>query len=225
VIDAPDSGSLLIVHRSESKEFVQVSVGDPAEIFMLYKSDVWNKPYFRDDRTGINYFDLNDQDMWVLKHPKFATMVPEDFRFIAEYLGSGDFGHRFPEDDEQIEESFSQCISTWVSAESLGMNDLLDDITEKLEHRISPWPMWDVMAFACYVYGPSRVSLPVHDKMKALLADSMAEHYWVYIEDEHLSGQFLERLRELPELERDIQGRRFPAINPQVGLPEDDEDE
>jgi hypothetical protein len=224
-MDAPNSSFLLKVHSSESKEFVQVSVGDPAEIFMLPKPDVWNRPYFQDERTGINYFDLNDQGMWVLKHPKLATMSSEDFGFIAEYLGSGDFGHRFPENEEQIEESFGQCISTWVTADLLGMNDLLDDITEKMEHRISPWPLWDVMAFACYVYGYTSVLLPAHDKMKALLADSMAEHYWIYIDDEHLSGQFLERLRELPELERDIQGRRFPAINPQVGLPEDDDDE
>lgn len=213
------------MHRSESREFVQVSVGDPVEVFTIPKPDVWNRPYFRDERTGVNYFDLDDRDMYVLKHPKLATMKSEDFGFIAEYLSSGDFGHRFPEGDEEIKESFSQCISAWESAESLGMNDLLDDITEKLEHRISPWPLWEVFAFACYAYSYTSVSLPAHDKIKALLADSMAEHYWIYIDDELLSGQFLERLREIPELERDIQGRRFPAINPQVGLPEDDEDE
>lgn len=53
----------------------------------------------------------------------------------------------------------------------------------------------------------------------------IASNWWVYIRDEALSEEFIDRLQQLPELERDIYERRMRALEERLGEEEDDDDE
>ena len=211
-----------------SKGFVLMYVGPDSEERTLQRSHVWDRPYFQDQRTGIMHFELKE-GQWLLSHPRLAEIDPEDFDLVAEWLESGQLGHKHPEGEEEVQEAFAQNISAWETALKLGMTDLLDHIVDKLE-RLAPWDMWDIMAFACHVFEetPGGSCLPVQERMKDLLATELAQNFWIYIEDEHLSAGFIQRLKDLPELERDIYERRTAAINARLhaeGNEGDEEDE
>jgi hypothetical protein len=158
-----------------------------------------------------------------LSHPALVEIEPDDFIFIAEYLESGGFGHRNPEGEDDVQKAFAEMYSAWVTAEKLGMLDLLDHICDKME-RLAPWDMWDVMVFACHVYKSHGLDFTAQARMKDMLATDIAQNYWIYIEDDHLSTSFIQRLKQLPELERDIYVRRTSALNSQLD-PEGDDDE
>ncbi len=168
-------------------------------------------------------FVVNEDDMWELQHPALSEIDPEDFTFIAEYLESGSFGIRHPQDDEEKNEGFIQICSTWTTADKLGMTDLLDHIVERME-ALRPWDLVNVLAFIRCIYASPGSSLPAHVDMKHMLATYIAENYWEYIDDDGLKGLFAQRLKDLPELERDICVRRAFKIEVDRNA-EEDEDE
>jgi hypothetical protein len=211
------------VYRSQSKEFVQVLVGPNEEVSMLQKQCVWNRTYFRDPRYGVNRFDHNDDGMWELRHPALAEIQPDDFVFVAEYLESDGFGHRYPRDGDEMDESFAQCVSAWVTPEKLGMSDMMDHVVEKLEGRIEPG-MYDVLVFACQVYGSQDTALPSQARLKEYLAMYIAENRLIYLDDDNLNSDFIKRLKKLPELERDIIRRRLPLLEERIKGNEVDDD-
>ncbi|KAH7380754.1 hypothetical protein BKA66DRAFT_531533 [Pyrenochaeta sp. MPI-SDFR-AT-0127] len=205
-----------------SKEFVLIHVGPEKEERMIHINYVWSRPYFNDGRTGIMHFTRNDEGMWILSHPALNDIAPEDFLYIVEYLESDDFGLKNPEGVEEVQEAFAQIISAWVTALRLGMTDLLDHILDKLERL--PSDMWHIMAFACYAYESQKPCLPAQERLKDVLATDIAQNYWSYLEDDHLSKYFIERLQDLPELERDIYARRIVALDASLDSEEDVED-
>ncbi|XPS96267.1 hypothetical protein M3J09_005538 [Ascochyta lentis] len=199
----------------ESSQFVQVFVGPKVEDdpeadperkqhrFQLMRCHVWGRPYFRNTLSAHSYLTPVGENTWELQHPRLPDILPEDFRIVAEFLSDGDFGHRQPQDEEKVAETFAQSISAWKTADLLSMDDLLDHIVEKMRKAQPWWDMVNVMAFACIVY-QSEISLQAHDEMKALLSDYIADVFYVYIGDDHLSGHFTARLQQLPELGRDV---------------------
>ncbi|CAN9116040.1 unnamed protein product [Alternaria alternata] len=195
----------------QSKGFVQVLVGPNSQVSTLQKESIWNRPYFRDPRFGVNLFDHNDDGIWNLQHPALVEIDPEDFIFAAEYLESGGFGYRYPQDGGEMEEAFAQCVSAWFTAEKLGMSDMMDHVVEKLEGCIEP-EMQDVLVFAYQVYVSQDTALPSQVRLKDYLAMYIAENWWIYLDDDNLSSDFIEKLKRLPELERDIYERRLPAL-------------
>lgn len=207
-----------------SKEFVLIYIGSQGEERMVHRSCVWNRPYFRDVRTGIMRFSHNEDGLWILSHPAFADVEPDDFAYIAEYLESGDFGLKRPNGEEEVQEAFAQIISAWITAQKLDMTDLLDHILDKLE-RLAPWDMWHVMTFACLTYESQGPCLPAQERLKDMLATDIARNYWIYIEDDHLSASFVQRLKDLPELERDIFIRRTLTLNARLQSEEDEDRE
>ncbi|EDU51505.1 hypothetical protein PtrSN002B_001559 [Pyrenophora tritici-repentis] len=199
---------------SQSKEFVQIPVGPDGVVSTLAKACVWNRKYWLDVRFGVNHFDLNDDGIFELQHPGLPEIDPDDFVFAAEYLESSDFGHRNPRDgdDDQMQEAFVQCIAAWGVAEKLCMHDLMDHIVEKLERHIEP-ELMAVVIFAAQIYEAEETPLPSQMRLKDYLATYIAQNWWIYVGDDHLSGPFIERLKTLPELERDIYARRLVALN------------
>jgi hypothetical protein len=213
------------VHSHESKEFVKVIVGPNGEVRTLQKQAVWERPYFQERRLGsLNYFHLNDEDAWELRHPRLADIEPEDFDFAAEYLESGDFGTKHSEGEEQVGKAFEQLNSAWVTAEKLGMTDLLEHVCDKME-RLAPWDMWDVMAFAWEVYKEEAPYLPAQQRMMDMLAAYISEHYWSYIEGREISATFIQGLKDLPELELAIHSKRSTTLKEQLHPEEQSYDE
>lgn len=169
------------------------------------------------------YFTLNDDGTYELRHPGFADVSSEDFEFVAQYLESGDFGLKHPE-GEEVREAFAQMIAAWSIAETVNMTDLLDHVVDKME-RLAPWDMCDVLAFAIQVYKSADLSLPAQQRMKDLLSAEIARHYWSYLEDEQLNGIFIQRLKQLPELERDVYTKRIATLNQNLQPVDDDMDD
>lgn len=198
-----------------SKTHVRVRVGPQHDERMLLKASVWDKPYFRESTAGIMYFSMDDDGMFELKHPSLADIDPDDFTYIAEYLESGQFGYVNPQGAEQENEAFSELVAAWTVAEVLGMADMMEHMIDKLQ-RMAPWDLWHVMLFACNVYTAAGISLPAQDRIKEMLAGNIAENYWIYIEDDYLSAEFVQRLKELPELDRDVTVRRAELLNDRI---------
>ncbi|KAF2633938.1 hypothetical protein BU25DRAFT_381815 [Macroventuria anomochaeta] len=219
----------------ESSQFVQVFVGpevDPAtdtnidpqrrrHKLQLLKHYIWERPYFRDALSGRNYFEPTGDNTWELVHPRLVDISSEDFRMVAEFLLDGDFGIRDPEDEEQVAETFAECMSAWKTAELLSMDDLLEHIVDKIRAARPWWDMWNVMAFACSIY-ESDITLQAHKDMKAMLSESIAELYDIYIEDDHLRSQFLARLKQLPQLRRDVHAEIVAQVDRRL-QPQDEE--
>lgn len=216
----------LTQNSDESSQFVQVFIGpeiDPAEDpnvdpqrrrykLLLLKHHIWERSYFRDTLSGRNYIEPVGVNTWELVHPRLIDISPEDFRWVAEFLSDGDFGIKDPEDEEQVAETFAECMSAWRTAEVLSMDDLLEHIVDKLRTAQPLWDLWNVFAFACSIY-QNEVSLQAHDKMKTLFSEYIADLFYIYLEDDHLSSTFLTRLKQLPELERDVLMKRVVQLN------------
>ena len=168
-------------------------------------------------------FELTDSGMWELNHPALTEIDPEEFALIAEYLESGSFGNRYPRDGKEMDEAFIQMGSAWETAERLGMTDLMDHIVERLEF-LQPWDLLSVLAFACTVYASPGPFLPAQEGLKDMLTTHMAEHYWVYIEDDHLNAIFIQRLKEFPALDLDICVERAKALEAQLDTDDDEEE-
>ncbi|KAG9192050.1 hypothetical protein G6011_10784 [Alternaria panax] len=200
---------------SASKEFVQVLVGPDSEVSTLQKESIWNRPYFRDPRYGVNHFGHNDDGIWELQHPALTEIEPEDFVFVAEYLESEGFGHRCPQEGDEIEETFAQCVSAWITAEKLGMFDMMDHIVYKLERLPEP-EMQTVLVFACQVYCSQDTALASQARLKDYLAMYVANNWWIYLDDDNLSSAFIQKLKTLPKLERDVYHRRLPALEERI---------
>ena len=203
---------------------MQVLVGRDEEASMLQMKNVWDRPYFRSQNHGVNYFDKNDEGIWQLQHPQLHEIQPADFRFIAEYFASDDFGQRHPRTVDEMEEAYDQCVAAWGAAVKLGMHDLMDHIVDKLQ-RIEEPDLYRTLLFACLVYGAPDTEFLACQQLKDLLATRIAEGWLVYLGDDHVSAEFLEKLKVLPELELDIYERRLPALRERIQQQEDDDTE
>jgi len=207
--------------RSESKEFVEVLVGPDQEIYTFPLQSLWNRHYFRDPKQGLLLIDYNKRGMWELKHPSLFDIKPDDFVFVAEYLESDDFGHRNPQDGEEMTEAFAQCVAAWVTAEKLGMSDMMDHTVEKLE-RLEP-EMLEILVFCRHVYARETTSIS-HEYLKGHLAVYIADNFWEYIKDDHLRSSFIELLQHFPELQQDVYERRILALKECVDQSQEDSD-
>ncbi|KAI4955424.1 hypothetical protein J4E91_001284 [Alternaria rosae] len=206
---------------SESKEFVQILVGPDQEVHMLQKSSLWERPYFRDSKQGLLLIDHNDDGMWELKHEALVDIKPDDFTFIAEYLESDGFGHRNPQEGEEMNEAFAQCVAAWITAEKLGMWDMMEHVAEKLK-GIEP-EMLEVLVFGRHVYAQDTTSTSQR-YLKDYLAVYIAENWWIYFGDDHLRSNFIELLQQFPELEKDVYERRIPVLEERIDKKEEDSD-
>lgn len=196
-------------------------VGPDEEVHMLQKSSLWDRPYFRDSKQGLLLIDHNDDGMWELKHEALVDIKPDDFTFIAEYLESDGFGHRNPQEGEETNEAFAQCVAAWITAEKLGMWDMMEHVAEKLK-GIEP-EMLEVLVFCRHVYAQDTTSTS-QGYLKDYLAVFIAENWWIYFGDDHLRSNFIELLQQFPELEKDVYERRIPVLEERIDQKEEDSD-
>ncbi|KAF2657976.1 hypothetical protein K491DRAFT_713935 [Lophiostoma macrostomum CBS 122681] len=158
----------------------------------------------------------------VFVRPCLRDIDPEDFKHVADYLSTDDFGHRVIEDEDQRAESVEECYKAWNIAQELGMWDLMAKIVEKMT-KAQPWQMEEVLAFSALVYDTPLTVLPDHDDMRDLLANHIAEHYWAFV-GEHTTT-FAELMKKCPALEFDVLERRTETLRQTVDAVEDEIDE
>ncbi|KAF2033730.1 hypothetical protein EK21DRAFT_98129 [Setomelanomma holmii] len=205
---------------SGSRDFVQLRIGPNQEVHTLQKQVVWDRPYFRNTRTGTNHFTINQDNAWELCHPRLVHVETEDFQFVAEWLTDGEFGIRSPDDKEQTKEAIAQCVAAWEAAEKLDMDDMLEDIANKV--KFFEWDNEDVLTLAILVYRSSGPRLPAHELMREWISSFLAHHFWIYIKDETIGNAFRKRVRQLRELERDILKKRSENLT--TGIEDTDQE-
>lgn len=192
---------MLTSHREQSKAFVHIPFGPDEEIHTLQKKDVWDRSYFRNPGAGINYFAMDDEGNWVLRHPKLARITAEDFRFVSDYLTRNDFGIQYPENYDENQKAIAQCVAAYETAENLGMNDMQEHIAEKV--KFLEWELTDVLTFAIIIYrsGPS---LHEEDQMRDWASGYIAQHYFAYLKDDAIATVFYKKIRMLKALWKDV---------------------
>ena len=197
-------------------------VGPTNEVRILHTQYVWNRTYFRDPRQGLNYFGYTD-GIWDLQHPALSTIQPADFTLAAEYLESGGVGFRAPCAGE-MDAAFAQCVAAWFVAHALNMADLMDDIVDKLEEVVLTPGLAHVLRFARRVYASTsrNAGSLYHDRLKEYLAGFVAENWWAYLTSD-LRDDFMQAVRECPELERDVYETRIVMLEERVQDEEEEE--
>jgi len=182
---------------------------------------LWDRSYFRDAKQGLLLIDYNEQGLWELKHPALVDIEPADFAFVAEFLESDGFGHRYPQEGEETNEAFAQCVAAWITAEKLGMWDMMEHVADKLK-AIEPG-MLEVLVFCRHVYAEDATSLS-QDDIRDYLAVYIANHWWTYWGDDHLRPNFMELLQQFPQLDKDVIERRRPVLEERIDQSQEDSD-
>ncbi|KAF2687267.1 hypothetical protein K458DRAFT_485517 [Lentithecium fluviatile CBS 122367] len=186
---------------SESKEFVEFLVGPDKEPFSIPSAEIKRRLYFHNKHHG--YMRAKGEQGWTIELPGLELVSPEDFRHVADFLSTGTFGHRVIDDNNRAE-AMAQLVAAWEIAERYGMDDLLGHIVSKIEECM-PWDPVEVLAFAIVVYGTEGSWLEEIENMKKMLTEYMAGNFYEMIEE--LPKDFLFRLRQIPELQRDVHRR------------------
>lgn len=182
---------------------------------------MWDRSYFRDAKQGLLLIDYNEQGLWELKHPALVDIEPADFAFVAEFLESDGFGHRYPQEGEETNEAFAQCVAAWIAAEKLGMWDMMEHVAEKLK-GIEP-EMLEVLVFCRHVYAEDATSLS-QDYVRDYLAVYITNHWWEYWGDDHLRSNFMKLLQQFPQLDKDVIERRRPVLEERIDQSQEDSD-
>lgn len=213
--------TVLTSSRTESKDFVRIVVGPDHEVRTLLKAHLWDRPYFRDFRSGLDRFRLTEDNIYQLDHPELAKLDPADFQFLAEYLTDGDFGLRNPlEGPEQTKEAIAQCVSAWEAGDKLGMFDLLEHIVDKVQ--FFEWDNADVLILAVIIYRTPDPPTTAHEDMRNWISSYLAQHFWTYIRDETMGHLFRRKLRAMPELEREVFEKRAVMLATGAELSDDE---
>lgn len=192
-------------HRSESRDMVKVYVGegDQEQEFLIPRCELDKRPSLSDPKIGCIITAADGTPK--LSSPCLRSFPPDDFRFVAEFLSTGTFGLSVLEDDGLSNGlMFAECVAAWKIADRLVIEDLLDLIVVKIQQTL-PWDRDDAWTLAKIVYETEGSPLKAYASMKGLVAEGVADNL---LDLAVTQGEyFVEPLRELPELQRDVYKR------------------
>lgn len=83
------------------------------------------------------------------------------------------------------------------------MDDLQEHIIDKIQ-ATTPWDMYHIMAFAVTVYSSTDFPSEACLRFRVMLSSYIAEHFTIFVRDEALREQFLDRLQQIPALRADV---------------------
>lgn len=209
--------------RNASREFITVRVGPQNVTRIFSKATLWNRQYWRNPGAGLLYFDLTEDHLYELKHPALASIEPGDFKFVAEFLESGKFGIKCVDFPKQRQEACAELMTTWDIAEKLGMTDLLEHCVDKIQY-LTPIDPWDCLYFACMIYDSDGIGTEARSEMKNFLSTQIAEQFFVYLEDDHLSRHFIEQFQKRPGLQYEVFEKRMKTLQKRQQDEDDQED-
>jgi hypothetical protein len=184
---------------------VTIHIGPDDEEFMVPRESITDRPYFRDIQSLEN-------EAWVIRRSSYRDVDPKKFKWIADFLSTGDFGHRIPTDEwerkETIEESrqdiFIECAEAYEVAKDMVMEDLMDLILEKLQ-AIKPWAPLDALSFATLIFqDPTDASCrsEAETNLMKSFGNYLAQRFWYFDEQHH--SNWKERLKRCPGMAREV---------------------
>ncbi|KAF9740168.1 hypothetical protein PMIN02_002730 [Paraphaeosphaeria minitans] len=200
---------------SASGELVKVHVGTRNDEFLIPKSEVEKLPFLSDPQIGC--MSITEDGTLRLDLQCLHDFDPAHFRFVAEFLSTGQFGHSIV--DEQTREAvLEECADAWPIADRIVLEDMLDYIVTKVQQaQVQEWEL--AWTLALMVYETSGTPLNAYKIMKELLVEVIADDFLAKVDayaTEH-GNDIIDHLRDLPELERDIYRRLLEAAEQRVG--------
>ncbi|KAL5388429.1 hypothetical protein DPSP01_003003 [Paraphaeosphaeria sporulosa] len=200
---------------SSSCELVKVHVGTGNDEFLIPKSEVEKLPFLSDPQIGC--MSTMDDGTSRLDLQCLQDFDPAHFRFVAEFLSTGQFGHSIV--NEQTREAvLEECADAWPIADRIVLEDMLDHIVAKVQQaQVQEWEL--AWALALIVYETSGTPLDAYKLMKELLVEVIAADFLAKVDTyatEH-GNDIIDHLRDLPELERDIYRRLLETAEQRVG--------
>ncbi|KAH7139404.1 hypothetical protein B0J11DRAFT_477736 [Dendryphion nanum] len=195
LLDEPEGDE--IENNSKFVKFVVGEAENREEFYITYEI-VKGCPYFGDDNLG---FIQKKDNGWIFERPCLRGIDPEDFRFVTEFLWSGEFGFRAIETDDDRSQNLAQCVAAWEVAEKLGMEDLMEHVVKKIL-RSAPWKHEEILVAAGHIYNMPGTPLPVYREMKDQVTDFIFRNYTEYIED--YCPSYIRTMHKYPELMADV---------------------
>ncbi|KAF1978340.1 hypothetical protein BU23DRAFT_498278 [Bimuria novae-zelandiae CBS 107.79] len=197
---------------AKSTEMVKIHVGEgeQEQEFLVPKAEIEKRPSLSHAQIGC--MTTAEDGTPQLDLPCFRQFDPEDFRYVAEFLSTGTFGHTSV-DESNRDDVFVECAAAWPIADRLVLEDFLDLIVVKVR-QTRPWHFEESWALAKIVYQEEGSALDAYVAMKEMLAESIAENF--YTMALQLGAEFLGPLQQLPELRRDVHKRLFDNAQSQL---------
>ncbi|KAJ4349895.1 uncharacterized protein N0V89_008515 [Didymosphaeria variabile] len=183
---------------SSSPEMVKVYVGEQEDEFLIPRLEIDRRPHLSDVKIGC--VATMDDGTTRLDLQCLKDIDPVDFRFVAEFLSTGQFGHSVINEHNR-DKAIAECAAAWPIADQIVLEDLLDHIVAKVQ-QARPWQPEEAWFFALMVYETAGTPLEAYRCMKDMIAKSMADNLFELIR--RLDEGFLRRFQKLPELERDV---------------------
>jgi hypothetical protein len=176
---------------------VKIHVGAQDEEFLIPKSEVDKLPFLSDAKIGC--MATMDDGTSRLDLQCLTDFDPEHFRFVAEFVSTGQFGHSIV-NEQTRGVVLEECAAAWPIADRIVLEDLLDYIVNKVQQVQLRWD--EAWFLALMVYKTSGTPLVAYKLMKDLLVETIADNflYYVYQHGDQVTGP----LRGLPELQRDV---------------------
>jgi hypothetical protein len=188
---------------------VKIHVGAQNEEFLIPKSEVDKLPFLSDAKIGC--MATMDDGTSRLDLQCLTDFDPEHFRFVAEFLSTGQFGHSIV-NEQTSEVVVQECAATWPIADRIVLEDLLDHIVKKVQQAQLQWD--EAWFLALMVYETSGTPLNAYKLMKEHLVEVIADNFLYYVY-EH-GDKVTEPLRGLPELQRDVYRRLLESTEKEV---------
>lgn len=184
---------------------VTIYVGPDDEEFIVPRESIKTRPYFRDVQALEN-------EVWVIRRNFYRAIDPEKFKWIADFLSTGDFGHRIPTEDserkeltdESKQDIFLECAEAYEVAKEVVMDDLIDLILEKLQ-SIKPWSPLVALSFATIIFQePTDASCrsEAEENILKTFGNYLAKRFWYFNENHYTSWK--ERMTRYPGMAREV---------------------
>ncbi|KAL1610275.1 hypothetical protein SLS60_001940 [Paraconiothyrium brasiliense] len=183
---------------SSSRQMVKVYVGENDEEFLIPRLEIDRRPHLSDAKIGC--VATMDDGTTRLDLPCLKDFDPVDFRFVAEFLSTGQFGHSVI-NERNRDRAIAECAAAWPIADQIVLEDLLDHIIAKVQ-QARPWQPEEAWFFALIVYETPGTPLEAYRLMKDMIAKSLADNLFELIR--RLDEDFICRFQKLPELQRDV---------------------
>ncbi|KAF2444814.1 hypothetical protein P171DRAFT_283875 [Karstenula rhodostoma CBS 690.94] len=195
---------------SASCEMVKVHVGEQDDEFLIPKLEVEKLPFLSDAKIGC--ISTMEDGTLRLDLQCLKDFDPNDFRFVAEFLSTGQFGHSIV-DEETREAVLQECVDAWPIADRIVLEDMLDHIVTKVQQaQLQLWE--EAWVLALLVYETPGTPLGAYKLMKEFLVEMLAANFLEKVYD--YGAVVIDRLRDLPELQRDVYKRLLATAEQQV---------
>lgn len=177
---------------------IKVYVGAHNDEFLIPRAEIERLPFLSDAKIGC--IAVMEDGTSRLDLQCLTEFDPDHFRFVAEFLSTGQFGHTVI-NEETRQAVLEECAVAWPIADRIVLEDMLDYIVTKVQQaQLREWE--EAWVVGLTVYETSGTPLGAYKLMKELLVKVIATNFLEKVYE--YGDEIIGRLRDLPELQRDV---------------------